>query len=359
MNEFLNCLGLMSGTSADGIDLSIINTDGTSVKSVIANTSYSYTGEQKQIIKSAYGKNPNPDNLKKAGDIITQTHSDLIQKFIDETEIKIDLIGFHGQTTYHEPQKGITTQIGDPQAIADKFNIPVVGDFRSNDMAGGGNGAPLIPVYHQAMAKSHNIDNVCFVNLGGIANITICNGDNLIAFDTGTANCLIDDYCQEVLNIEFDNNGELAKSGNIVNELVDEFLKNSYFTLNFPKSLDRNEFKIDFSKSPWDEMNKQNALATLTEYTVQSIALAIKQANTDPQKLIICGGGANNNYMVERLCQITDIPRAEIEIDTDYIESQGFAFMASRTLYNMPISFPTTTGVKSDCVGGVVFKPQT
>ena len=358
MNEFLNCLGLMSGTSADGIDLSVINTDGQVVKSIIANTSYSYTDKQKQIIKSAYGKNPNAEDFKMATNVITQTHCDLIQDFIDNNNIKIDLIGFHGQTTYHEPASGITTQIGNPQTIADKFNIPVVADFRQADVAGGGNGAPLIPIYHQAIAKSHNIDNVCFINLGGVANITICNGENLIAFDTGPANCLIDDYCQDLLKIPFDKNGELAKSGKINNQLVDEFLNHSYFKKSYPKSLDRNEFKIDFATQPWDTMNKQDTLATLTEYTVQSVNMAIKQTGANPQKLVICGGGANNNYMVERLCQTTSIERAEIEIDTDYIESQGFGFMALRTLNNQPISFPSTTGVKSDCVGGVIFKPK-
>ncbi|MGB1361565.1 MAG: anhydro-N-acetylmuramic acid kinase [Alphaproteobacteria bacterium] len=361
MTDFINSLGLMSGTSCDGIDLSVITTDGICIKENLVNMSYSYTDTEKEIIKSAYGKNPDTDILKQATDIITNTHCDLIEKFLNDDNIKIDIIGFHGQTTFHDPQNKITTQIGDAQIIANKFNIPVVADFRTADVMNGGNGAPLIPIYHSAIAKSQKLDNVCFLNLGGIANITVCTGDELIAFDTGTANCLLDDYCQGILNIPYDKNGELAKSGNINKELLNKLLSHPYFEKPFPKSLDRDEFKIDFKQAPWADLNDNDTLATLVEFSVQSIAMAINQTNKDINKIIVCGGGANNDYMLNRLREITNvelITTQSIGLNHDYIEAGGFAFLGVRHLNNLPNSFPSTTGVNAPTVGGVLFKPK-
>ncbi|MDB2405053.1 anhydro-N-acetylmuramic acid kinase [Alphaproteobacteria bacterium] len=360
-NKYVNAMGLMSGTSCDAIDLSVINTDGINIKSVIKNDEYKYTDNQQKIIKSAYGKNPDPNLLNKATDIITQTHCEIIKKFLTNNKTKIDIIGFHGQTTYHQPQDKITIQIGDAQFIANKFKIPVVADFRKNDIKNGGNGAPLIPVYHQAIANTKKLNNVCFLNLGGIANITVCNNDDLIAFDTGPANCLIDDYCQNIIGIRYDKDGEIAKQGIVSLKIVDEFLQHEFFKKPFPKSLDRNEFAIDFNSSKWNKLNHNDALATLNYISAKSFKIAINQLNKKPEQIIICGGGSHNKNMMNIIQEISNIKTTQISnigFDNDYIESQGFAFLAVRYLNKLKSSFAITTGVNKPTIAGKIFKPN-
>ncbi len=360
-NKYINAMGLMSGTSCDGIDLSVINTDGISVKSIIKNDAYNYTDDEQKVIKSVYGGNPDPDLLKKATDIITNAHCDIIERFLSNSKEKVDVIGFHGQTTHHQPQNKITMQIGDAEFIANKFKIPVVYDFRQNDIKNGGNGAPLIPVYHQAIANTKKLNNVCFLNLGGVANITICDNDDLIAFDTGPANCLIDDYCQNVIGIRYDKGGKIAKKGVVSTKIVDEFLKHNFFKKTFPKSLDRDEFAIDFNGDEWNKLSHNDALATLNRISAESFNVAINQLSKKPQQVIVCGGGSHNKNMMNIIREISDIETTQISkigFENDYIESQGFAFLAVRYLNNLESSFAMTTGVNTPTIAGKIFKPS-
>ena len=350
-------LGLMSGTSADGVDASIIETDGHTITKHFGGAFTPYTPQQMVCIKNAYGKDADTSH---ASHIVTDVHIDAIEhclRTLDMNIADVDVIGFHGQTTYHAPQDGITIQIGNPQKIATAFNTNVVADFRTNDVRNGGEGAPLAPIYHNAVCKEFG---TVFLNLGGVANITVCLPDSITAFDTGPANALMDDYMQTFTDQQYDKNGDIAKSGKANTTLVDAFKTHPYFAKAFPKSLDRDTFKINFTDTTWSALSVSDAMATLAEMTIASVKIALDNF-TDLHTLVVCGGGANNAYIIQRLKSVLDlkiITANDYGLDNDMLEANAFGYLAVRHMEKLPLSYPSTTNVKSPCLGGVLFTPN-
>ena len=360
-------LGLMSGTSADGVDASILETDGYTVHRYLGGNFTPYSTHQSTVIKNANGKN---SYTAKAQKIVTDTHIQAISECLKNNNISansINYIGFHGQTTYHDPKNGITKQIGDAQKIADAYCTPVVADFRTNDVASGGQGAPLAPIYHHAICTDKN---TAFLNLGGVGNITICTGydpnTDMIAFDTGPANALMDDYMHYLNGTPYDINGQLAQKGTVNKNVLSLFKSHSYFTQPIPKSLDRNTFASNFTQQPWVQMSPADCMATLLEMTVWSITDAIKKSKSPLEKIILCGGGAHNKHLVHCIKQslrkntIQAIVQTAVEygLNNDMLEAEAFAFLAVRHVQGLPLSYPNTTGVNAPCEGGVLFTPK-
>ncbi len=336
-------IGLMSGTSMDGIDVALLQTDGKKHVKTGAFASYPYSAAFREKLKNALGKYKAPSLEKE----LTKLHADAVQKFFKQFKLcasDIDCIGFHGHTLHHEPAKKITVQIGDGKLLHKLTGIPVVYDFRSDDVKAGGQGAPLVPVYHQALAAKQKAP-VVFLNIGGVANITYISAGKLLACDTGPGNALIDDWVQHHKKGAFDNGGKLAAKGKVDAKWVKRFLAHPYFKKNMPKSLDRNAF----SKFIPGHLDMQDGAATLTQMTVAAIAETLKRCPKKPKLMVVCGGGRKNIELLQRLQKATRINTMPIEwmkLDGDAIEAQAFAYMAVREVMGLPISFKTTTGRK-------------
>ncbi len=362
-------IGLMSGTSADGIDASIIETDGEKILSFGKNHYLPYEYELKSKIHTLYNLKDKA-NLTFINEVefeITMQHiiavNELLSKLSNDEKTP-EIIGFHGQTIDHQPQRKFTWQIGDGNLLAKKTGINVVYNFRANDVACGGQGAPVIPIYHKAIIAEEYYPAIV-LNVGGVSNITYIDNENLIAFDTGTGNALIDDFLRSEGRFQYDEGGRFALQGTPNFEVINEVLQDEFFKKPYPKSLDRNEFKNKVF-SIIDKFNDDiffNKVATIAEITVQSVLEAIKLLPKSPKYLFFCGGGAKNFYFLKRLSEILSHTKVEPisivnpNLDTDFIESQGFAFLAVRNLINKPITFASTTGVKMSSATGGVFCP--
>jgi anhydro-N-acetylmuramic acid kinase len=290
----------------------------------------------------------------------TLSHIAVMDELLSQTgftRVDIDIIGFHGQTTHHDPAKGITVQMGNGELLSDETGIDVVYDFRKNDMANGGQGAPFLPIYHRALVQNAALNMPLIVlNLGGVGNITWISGDDMIAFDTGPANAMIDDWVKANTNKTYDENGDIAASGEIDAQKIAAFLSHPYFDLPYPKSLDRNDFDVDLVG-----MSLEDGAATLTEMTVQSVAKGVQLCPETPTAVYVTGGGRHNAYMMQCLSDTTGIDVQSVDTlgwNGDAMEAEGFAYMAVRTLLNEPISFPGTTGCITPTVGGFHAKPN-
>jgi anhydro-N-acetylmuramic acid kinase len=267
------------------------------------------------------------------------------------------VIGFHGHTVAHKPDLGWTWQIGDGSSLAGAFGIPVVGDLRSADVAAGGQGAPLIPVYHRALAAGLE-KPVAVLNLGGVANITYIGADDaLIAFDTGMASGLIDNWMQAEANSDFDAGGAMAAAGRVDEKVLAAMLDNDWFSAPPPKSIDREAFTIE----PAYGLSIADGAATLTAFTAHSVALALQQLPERPRAIYVAGGGWHNGTMMRMIADATGVavrPVNDLGWDGDAVEAQGFAYMAVRHLKGLPISYPGTTGAPHPLTGGVLFPPH-
>jgi anhydro-N-acetylmuramic acid kinase len=285
---------------------------------------------------------------------LTIAHAEAVRKLLETLNIPpqdIDLIGFHGQTISHAPEKGHTCQIGDGALLASMTGIKVVNDFRTADVRAGGQGAPLVPIYHQALGST--LDKpVVFLNIGGVANVTyVGKGRELIAFDTGPGNALIDDWMLRKSGQNFDAGGTLALSGKIDAPLLKTLLSHPFFSSPVPKSLDRNAFV----SQAWEGLSPADGAATLAAFTVHSIAEAFKHFPSPPQQLIVAGGGRHNQFLMQQLQQHLNVMVSSIDalgLDGDAIEAEAFAYLAVRSIKGLPISFPTTTGVPEPMTGG-------
>ncbi len=360
-------IGTMSGTSADGVDASIIISNGEKIYHFGDIYSHNYTAEQSTLIKSAYGidkrtaSKPELELLEKVANTITTEHIIAIKKLLEKSGLtanQIDIISFHGQTIIHKPEEAYTLQIGNPQKIANELKINVVADLRQNDIKNGGQGAPLIPIHHKTLC--YNLEKpTAIINIGGVANITYIENDNLIGFDTGTGNAMINDWVKKHYNIEYDKDGEIARSGTINKDILSQLLSHPYFKQPAPKSLDRNDF-INHITPLIKNLSPQDGTATLTEFTTKSIALSIKQCPNTPKQILIVGGGAYNKYMVERINKLTNINTVIKHNDgfnPTRVEADGFALLAIRHIHNLPITFNTTTGVKKrGSMGGKIYR---
>lgn len=348
----------MSGTSLDGVDAAWIETDGHRISHIGGGLTLPYPDELRANLRSCLGKKEASQEIIAAMTIHHRKAVDaLLQKEGMSIE-QIDVIGFHGQTIFHAPKKGLTVQIGDATLLAQETSCQVVADFRSFDVAHGGEGAPLAPIYHAALTEG-SPRPLAILNIGGVANITYINeNDELIAFDTGTGNALIDDLLRKKTGQPFDMGGATAAQGQIQTSMLGRWLGHSFFLQPYPKSLDRDQFSFALQEALL--LSPEDGAATLTAFTVQGILRALATLPTTPDMMLVCGGGAHNGFMMAKLeqeapCNI--VPGKKAGLDTDFIEAQAFGFLAVRHLLHLPQSFPGTTGVSKPLTGGVLFTP--
>jgi anhydro-N-acetylmuramic acid kinase len=365
----MTAIGLMSGTSLDGVDVALIETDGKRVKAFGPSGYRPYTDKERGLLRQALTEAVNlpqrdarPGILREAERAVTIAHAEAIATFTAQNRIQredIDIVGFHGQTVLHRPAQKMTVQIGDATALAKAIHIPVMHDFRAADVAAGGQGAPFVPVYHRALAQSLEREGpLVVVNIGGVSNITYIDGaDTLIACDTGPGNALLDDYMFRVTSQRFDGEGRMAAQGTADEAWVARALQHPFFALPPPKSLDRN----DFASLALGEMPPADGAATLTAFTSAAIARVVPLLPKVPKSWIVAGGGARNLTMVrmlrERLAPATVEAAGALGWSADAIEAQAFGFLATRGLRGLPLSYPATTGVPVPMPGGVIARP--
>ncbi|MDR6790390.1 anhydro-N-acetylmuramic acid kinase [Sphingomonas sp. BE138] len=359
-------IGLMSGTSLDGIDAALIETDGRRVVRRIAFRGEAYSDAARTQLAEAtalaltYPRPRASPPLLAAEALITRTHALAAQKLMRDAGVAaadIGVVGFHGQTVAHRPDRRWTWQIGDGQALADASGIRTVADFRSADVAAGGQGAPLIPVYHAALAADLG-GPIAILNLGGVANVTLVeDGEAIAAFDTGPANGLIDSWVEQEIGARFDRDGALAAAGQVDEIVLTAMLDHPFFAAPFPKSLDRNDFTVQ----PARGLSAADGAATLTAFTAATIAEGLAALPIAPRRLLVAGGGRHNATLMRMLAERTGLVPEPVEAlgwHGDGLEAEGFAYMAVRTLAGLPISFPGTTGVPRAMPGGTVFAPR-
>ena len=357
----LRALGFMSGTSMDGVDAAIVHTDGRGFIELGPSKSLTYNDETRNDLLRARGWAPDRNALN-------LLHAQHARAFFEDIAADIDIIGFHGQTLAHDPQNARTLQLGDGDRLASEWAVPVVWDFRSDDMAAGGQGAPLAPFFHFHALKSRGLaGRVAVVNIGGVGNITWADLDQsepqdpgaLLAFDTGPGNALMDDLVHQRLGQTFDKGGALAASGSVQEDIVDNWLKNKYFGEPVPKSLDRDDF-ADLTKDISD-LETENALATLCAFTARSIALAQLHFPAPVERWLVTGGGRRNAALMRALAAQLSVPVLPIEqvgLDGDVLEAQAFAWLAVRVLSGLPTSSPGTTGCRTPVCGGRISTPD-
>jgi anhydro-N-acetylmuramic acid kinase len=355
MNKPILALGLMSGTSLDGIDAALVRTDGGSVVETGPHTSIPYENEFRDHLRSVLGGIGPVEQVER---MLTQLHVDAVQTLITQAGIKpddVDLIGFHGHTVLHDPAQSRTWQIGDGEFLAEATGIDVVCDFRSNDVALGGQGAPLVPVYHLALAADLETP-LAVLNIGGVANVTYLNGDetSLIAFDTGPGGALIDDWVSRKFGKPYDDGGAFAATGTISKPVLDQLLNTPYFDKPPPKSLDRDEFDTNSVQG----LSPEDGAATLTAFTCKTIARAVNHLPMQPKRWLVTGGGRHNRFLMKQLRLALGVavdPVESVGWQGDALEAQAFAYLAVRSRQGLPLTLPGTTGVSTPQTGGVFF----
>ena len=362
MEKNLSALGLMSGTSGDGVDTSVISSNGKDIINVKYNRFDPYpTSLSNKIHRVKENILEMQDLLKYSSDIeqleiqVTNFHAEIANKV--SKEIDFDLIGFHGHTIYHNSDEKISKQIGLGIDLSNMTKKAVVYDFRQEDIKNGGEGAPLTPIYHLALIKELFNENkvkipISILNIGGIANITDIDKDfKITSRDIGPGNCLIDMWVRKNSNKLFDENGDFARKGKTDKFIFNQFLDNFHYSkINSKRSLDTNDFDISFAKG----LSLENGTATITDLTSELLS---KKVGTND--IYICGGGRKNKSLIKSLKRkiINNIFSIDdLNIDGDFIESQAFAFLAIRSYFGLPISFPSTTNCKEPSVGGTIIK---
>jgi anhydro-N-acetylmuramic acid kinase len=352
----------MSGTSMDGIDAALIETDGRGLVRPVAFRGEPWSDRARSMLREAVDlalrfESPRPNaEIHAVEEMVTRSHVMAVRKLLVDARVSpadIAVVGFHGQTIAHRPDRGWTWQIGDGAAMAAALGVPVVNDFRSADVGAGGQGAPLLPVYHRALVAEEP-KPVAILNLGGVGNLTfIGEGDELIAFDTGPANALVDDWMLAETGKRFDEGGEFAATGRVDEAVLTAMLNHPYFDQAPPKSLDRADFTMDAARG----LSAEDGAVTLTAFTAITVSYGLRLCPAPPKRLIVAGGGRHNATLMAMLAEACGIKPEPIEVlgwDGDAIEAQGFAYMAVRSLEGMPISFPGTTGVGKPLTGGVL-----
>jgi anhydro-N-acetylmuramic acid kinase len=369
MAMMMTAIGLMSGTSLDGVDVALIETDGKRVQAFGPTGYRPYTETERGLLRQALAeavhlaqRDARPGILREAERAITLAHAEAVAAFTAQNHIAregVDIVGFHGQTVLHRPAQRMTVQIGDAAALARAIHIPVMHDFRAADVAAGGQGAPLVPVYHRALAQSLEREGpLAVVNIGGVSNITYIDGaDTLIACDTGPGNALLDDFIFRVTGQRFDGEGRMAAQGAADEAWVARALEHPFFALPPPKSLDRN----DFASLALPALAPADGAATLTALTAAAIARIVPLLPKPPRSWIVAGGGARNFTMLrmlrERLAPATVESAEALGWSADAIEAQAFGFLAARGLKGLPLSYPATTGVPMPMTGGLIARP--
>jgi len=368
MSDKMRAIGLMSGTSMDGVDVALIETDGDAYVAPGLSGFLAYDDEDRALLRSAIkdavgldDRTARPGSVAAAEAMISRRHIEAVENFLREKNIareSVDIIGFHGQTILHRPEKQLTLQIGDGPALAKALGVAVAYDFRACDVAAGGQGAPLVPAYHRALAQAGGMEaSVVIINIGGVSNLTLLSkNSDPIACDCGPGNALIDDLMLARTGVAMDRDGAMAAVGRVDEAVLARLLQNPYFAKPMPKSLDRNDFSGDAVAA----LKTEDAAATLTAFTASAIGLTIAALPTQPTLAVICGGGAANPTMMRELkarlpCDV--VTAREKGWSAESMEAQAFAFLAVRTQKNLPITFPTTTGVATPLCGGVIVRP--
>jgi anhydro-N-acetylmuramic acid kinase len=361
-------IGLMSGTSMDGVDVALIQTDGEQAISFRGSGFFPYRNEDRALLRAAIAdaapltdRRERPGVLAEAEAMVTARHVEAVRGFLQTQDLegeKIDVVGFHGQTVLHRPERRLTVQIGDGAALAQNLGLDVVHDFRADDVFHGGQGAPLVPVFHRALVAAAGIQQpVAVVNIGGVANVTfVAPGREPIACDAGPGNALIDDLMLVRTGIAIDREGATAASGKVHEAVLNQLMTHPFFAVAPPKSLDRN----DFSSIAVALLSTQDAAATLTAFTAAAILRALQHMPERPAVAVICGGGARNPTLMQELssripCRVAAADAFGWSVDA--MEAQAFAYMAVRRRKNLPITFPLTTGVDAPLPGGLIARP--
>ena len=379
MGKIYTALGLMSGTSMDGIDASIISSDGDKEYSVIVDKYYKYDLKFRDDLARIRSKILTNEDLTsfqtEIGTLereLTLLHANAANDIAKINDLNIDFIGFHGHTLFHDSRKKISKQIGDGNLLSQLCKKDVIYNFRQVDIENGGEGAPLTPIFHNAIVNKNlnnefdKFDSINILNIGGIANITkTARWDNfykspeiLQASDIGPGNCMIDSWIRNNSNNMFDNRGNLASYGKTDSLILNQALENLNISPPYNKSLDINDFDISFVRG----LNLENGASTLSDLTAEIISNAIIHFSNSKNSLsLVCGGGRKNIYLMDvinkKLSNYNNlklIPIEKLDIDGDYIESQAFAYLAIRSFLNLPLSFPKTTRCRLPCTGGIL-----
>jgi len=364
-------IGLMSGTSQDGVDVACLETDGEIIARFGPTAYRTYSRDERALLRRATAAAANltnrtarPDVVGEAEAMVTAAHAEAVETFLAANGVQpgdVPVIGFHGQTVLHRPERRLTIQLGDGPALAARLGIRVVYDFRAADVAAGGQGAPFAPVFHRALMRLlDRAPPVAVLNIGGVANVTYIDGDALIACDTGPGNALIDDFVRARTGALLDTDGRTAAAGAVDQSAVARLLEHPFFALPPPKSLDRNDFR-GLVGTALDDRSVEDGAATLTALTAASIARIVPHLPRAPQSWIVAGGGGRNPTLMRMLRDRLAPARVETGLDVgwsvDSLEAQAFAYLAVRSLHGLPISFPATTGVPRPLTGGVLVRP--
>ena len=373
MEKIYSSLGLMSGTSMDGVDASIIKSNGEDKYETVFDQYFEYDEEIYRELINIRGKINSSKNLMENSIAIntlerkiTLFHAKICNQIIKECTLDLDLVGFHGQTIFHSPNEKISKQLGDGDLLSSLLEKKVIYNFRANDIINGGQGAPLAPIFHQLLVKKNEIKlPVCILNIGGIANISIISSEDLNdlkSYDIGPGNCLLDEFVRKNSKDKYDKNGTLAKSGKtneiILNQAIDTF---DSIKKNRNLSFDIKDFDLNFVRG----LSLEDGLSTLVDFTASIIYESIINENNffkdKDLQILICGGGRKNLSLVNAIKK--KLPKDinlnlidDYKIDGDFVESQAFAYLAVRSFLEKPISFPKTTNVEKPCMGGVLSK---
>lgn len=356
---------MISGTSIDGVDTALIETDGYEHVKPLAFMPHSYDADFRERLRYCFGRREGARDPEVAvvEQDFTELHAEVARRFLAEHNLEpedIDLIGFHGQTLWHRPEAGETVQIGDGALLAMLTGIPVVNDFRTADVKAGGHGAPLVPLYHRALAADV-AKPVAIVNIGGVSNITwIGNGqdDAILAFDTGPGNALIDDWMLRHAGQPYDAAGGLAATGAVDGAKVAHFMEHPFFAAKPPKSLDRDVWQHFVP----ERLDVADGVATLTMMTARAIASALRHLPQPPRRLYLTGGGRYNLTLMRWIGELADLPVDTVDMlgwSGDGLEAEAFGYLAVRSLLGEPLSVPGTTGAQRPTLGGRLHYPPT
>ena len=355
-------LGAMSGTSLDGVDAAMILTDGHSVSEFGPHAYRPYTPAEQATLRAALGQWPGDAAVAAAAEVVETAHAELLSRFSG-----VEVVGFHGQTLAHDPRGRGTHQAGNGNLLAQVLNLPVVWDFRTSDVTLGGQGAPLAPFYHFALAKHLGATApLAFLNLGGVGNLTWVDPSQpapdvpgaLLAFDTGPANAPMNDLIRARLGLAQDEGGRLATKGRVRREVIESFLTHPYFYRIPPKSLDRNDFAALLEAVK--PLSTEAALATLTAAVASAVAKGAEHFPAPVSRLLVTGGGRHNATLMKHLSRKFACPVEPVEaagLNGDMLEAQAFAFLAVRVMRGLPTSCPGTTGVPAAVGGGQISRP--
>lgn len=367
----MRALGLMSGTSMDGIDAALIDTDGESIDWLGPAATFPFDAPMRRLLVEAMedarglnSREARPGALKEAERRITDLHAEAVRALLAQMRLSpsdIDVIGFHGQTVFHRPEAGLTVQIGLGAELARALGARVVADFRAADVAAGGEGAPLVPVFHEALAQKLDLPRpLAVLNVGGVANVTVLGeGAGPIACDTGPGNALIDDFVMARAGMPFDADGALAAAGRVDEAAVAAALDHPFFRAPPPKSLDRNAFRLHAAERiRLERLSVEDGAATLTALTAATVVAIVPLLPSPPAAWVIAGGGARNPVLLamlkERLRRPV-LPAEAVGWSGDALEAHAFGFLAVRALRGLPLTFPSTTRVPAPLTGGVIF----